>query len=242
MTSESSDKAVRIERLRAIVNEDYERITNTEDPYVVLNLDSSADWETAAARYERYERFYRAENFQRLGDMDLTRKALDVRRAVGRAIVEIQGAMEDRADVSGGTEERPPSFSELDPNSQALGDIYFRDGLTYLRLGDLDSALDCLQRAKEYDPTRGLLLAYHAYTSFRRRTTDPDTVEESRRSMLQAARMEPNDPDVHVLVARFFLKIKDVEQSVKSIERVRKLSPKHPKLSVLEQRLEKAKS
>lgn len=236
MTTDSGDKAVRIERLRAIVNEDYERISATEDPWVVLNLEPSATWDEAAARYERYERFYRAENFQRLGDMDLTRKALDVRRAVGRAIVEIQGMMENSSPRSG---KEPPSISDLDPSSRALGDIYFRDGLTYLRLGDLDAALDCFQRATEYDPARGLILAYHAYTAFRRRIHDPDVIAESRRSMLQAARMEDDNPDVHVLVARFFLKIREREPAVEAIERVRQLDPDHSKLDVLEQRLAK---
>ncbi len=236
MTSETSDKAVRIERLRAIVNEDHSRVADCDDPWIVLNLDRDAEWEAAAARYERYERFYRAENFQKLGDQELTRKALDVRRAVGRAIVEIQGAMESMSvDETG-------ALSDLDPSARAMGDIYFRDGLTYLRLGDLDSALDCLQRAKEYDPTRGLLLAYYAYTLFRRRTTDPETVGEARTSMIQAAKMDPANPDVHVLVARFFLKIREVERAVRSIEMVRSIDPDHPKLEILDQRLQRARA
>ncbi len=238
MTKDTGDKAVRIERLRSIVNEDYERISNTEDPFVVLNLEPNATWEAAAARYERYERFYRAENFQRLGDMDLTRKALDVRRAVGRSIVEIQGFLEGDADEI----EEPGSLSDLDPNSRALGDIYYRDGLTYLRLGDVDAAVDCLRRASEYDPTRGIVLAYLAYTTFRRRMKDPEVVDEARRSMQQAVRMEPNSADVHVLVARFYLKLSEVDEAVAHIRRVEQLESDHPKLGSLRKRLKRART
>lgn len=238
MATDSGDNAVRIERLRSIVNEDYERISKTEDPFVVLNLDSSADWDAAAARYERYERFYRAENFQRLGDMDLTRKALDVRRAVGRSIVEIQGILEGNvADI-----EEPASLSDLDPNSRALGDIYYRDGLTYLRLGDVDAAVDCLKRASEYDPARGIILAYLAYTTFRRRMKDPEIVAESKRSMAQAVRMEPNNADVHVLVARFYLKLQQADEALHHIKQVEELEPDHPKLDSLHKRLERARA
>lgn len=236
MSSDSGDKADRIDRLRAIVNEDYDRIGKTEDPFVVLNLEPDATWEQAAARYERYERFYRAENFQKLGDMDLTRKALDVRRMVGRAIVEIQGFIENgTADDS-----EPPSIGELDPNSRALGDIYYRDGLTYLRLGDIDSAVDCLRTASEYDPSRGIILAYLAYTTFRRQMNNPDIIDESKRNMIRSVRMEPNNADVHVLVARFYLKLREFEPAIESMDRVRELDPEHPKLETLEKRLARA--
>ena len=228
----SSDKADRIERLRAVVNEDYERIAAVEDPYKILNLDPGATWSEAAQRYERYERFYRAENFQRLGDMDLTRKALDVRRDVGRAIVEIQSMMDSPPDGAD-----PPSISELDPDSRALADIYYRDGLTYLRLGDLDSSVEYLRRAAEHDPSRGVVLAYLAYTTFRRRPQDPDAVEECRRNMLRATRMEADNADIHVLAARFFLKLGEQKSAAASIARVREIEPQHAKLGALDERL-----
>lgn len=237
MASDAEDKAIRIERLRSIVNEDHERVCATEDPFRILNIETGAPWEEAAERYERYERFYRAENFQRLGDMDLTRKALDVRRAVGRAIVEIQGLLDDSSSQS-----TPPSISELDPDSRALADIYYRDGLTYLRLGDLDSSVECLQRACEHDPARGIVLGYLAYASYRRRPHDIDGVEDSRRSMAQALRMDAENADMHVLAARFFLKLGEVEAAVQSIARVREIAPRHPKLAALDERLTRARA
>lgn len=229
---DSAEKAVRIERLRAIVNDDYERVLGTEDPFRVLNLAEGATWKDAAARYEKYERFYRAENFQRLGDMDLTRKALDVRRAVGRAIVELQG----RDDPE---EEEMLLVTDVDPDSYALGNIYFRDGLTYLRLGDLDTAVDLLKRSTELDPSSAVALAYLAYTNHRRRPHDAAAIEDYRRMMQRATRMAPDDVDVNVLGARFYIKVGEVDHAVRCIEAVRAVEPDHAKLSALEKRLER---
>lgn len=239
---ENGDKAARIERIRAIVNEDYERIHGTSDPFVILNLDQDTGWEAASARYERYERFYRAENFQRLGDMDLTRKALDIRRAVGRAIVEAQGLIEEYSTPSEASEVTNTGILEVDASSAALGDIYYRDGQTYLQLGDLETAAECFRTACDYDPSRGVLLAYLAYTTFRRRMNEPDIIDETRRNLMQAQRMEPGSASVAVLMARYYIKLGDDDQAAKAIARVREIDPKHPKLGKLERQLEKQRA
>ncbi len=232
--NDSGDKAARIERIRAIVTEDYERVMGTEDPYVILNLTSSSSWEEASSRYERYERFYRAENFQRLGDMDLTRKALDIRRAVGRAIVEVQSLFD-----SGGMSEISESTSntgllQVDPNAKALGDIYYEDGLTYLKLGDMDKAAECFATATDYDPTRGIVLAYRSYTSFRLRMNEPEVIADTRRNLYQASRMEPDNADILVLITRFHLKMKEKNEAEDTLKRIATMAPKHPKLKKLE--------
>lgn len=235
MSSNLADTSARIERIRAVVNEDFERISKSEDPFVILNIDPDIRWEEAAARYERYERFYRAENFQRLGDMDLTRKAMDIRRAVGRAIVEVQGL------TVGEPVGAPPSeVDEVDPDERAMGDIYFRDGLTYLRLGDLDTARDAFRKSHDSDPGRGIALAYLGYTSFRRRIHDEELQQETRETMAAAIRLAPTDPDVHVLAARFHLKIGDTDAARAAIQRVERLEPAHPKLGKLHARLQVA--
>lgn len=233
MNTDPADKAARLDRIRAIVNEDFERITGTDDPFVVLNLPRDTDWEEASARYERYERFYRAENFQRLGDVDLTRKALDIRRAVGRAIVEVQGVLDSLNDESEVPSESNTGMLKLDPNSIALGDIYFRDGLTYLKLGDVENAQECFRTGCDYDPTRGILLAYLSYTTLRRRINEPDVVEEQRRNLYQATRVDPRNADIWVLVARMHIKLGEKDDAVMAIEKVANIDPKHPKLEKL---------
>ncbi|MEZ4460373.1 MAG: hypothetical protein R3E66_11735 [bacterium] len=233
MTTDASDKVARLDRIRVIVNEDFERISASGDPFVVLNLPRDTDWEEASARYERYERFYRAENFQRLGDVDLTRKALDIRRAVGRAIVEVQGVLDSQNEASEVPSESNTGMLKLDPNSIALGDIYYRDGLTYLKLGDLENAQECFRTGCDYDPTRGILLAYLSYTTFRRRMNEPDVVEEQRRNLYQASRVDARNADIWVLVARMHLKLGEAEDAATAIEKVASLDPKHPKLEKL---------
>lgn len=236
MTTSDSDKSARIERIRAIVNEDYDRIMKSDDAFVILNLSSDASHDEAMARYERYERFYRAENFQRLGDGDLTRKALDIRRAVGRAIVDVQAELGSSSALSEGLD--MAAIPEVEPNFAALGDIYFRDGLTYVKLGDLEEGSKCFRRACDYDPTQGLALAYLAYTTFRQRMNDPDLVDESRANLAQARRMEPQNADVHVLVARFHMKLGEAEEAQEAIAAVERLMPDHPKLNKLHSRFQ----
>lgn len=233
MSSENGLKSQKIERVRTIVFEDYERMTSSLDPFVILNLPTDTSWEDATARYERYERFYRAENFQRLGDVDLTRKALDIRRIVGRAIIDLQDLMNAIFSESEASEVSNTGMIALDPNAAALADIYYRDGLTFLKLGDLDSASECFRTGCDYDPTRGILLAYRAYTSFRKAIHDPAVVDEARRSLYHASRMDPADADVWVLIARYHLKLVETHESDQAIERVRLLNPKHPKLAKL---------
>lgn len=232
--SDSNDKAERIERLRAIVNDDFDRISGTEDPFRILNVGADVTWDEAAAMYDRFERFYRPENFQKLGDMELTRRALDVRRSVGRAIVEIQARLGADAAAAAGV--------EIDPDGRAMGDIYFRDGLTYLRLGDVDAAAEVFRRAADYDPGRGLILAYLAYTAHRQRPHDPAAIDECRVHMRRALELEPDGVDVQLLAARLFVKTGDFDAAARSIDAVRAIDPRHPKIGTLEDRLARART
>ena len=205
-------------RIRGIVNEDYTRISGESDPYIILNVEPDASWESVNSRFESYERFYRVENFQRIGDMDLTRKALDIRRAVARAIADIRSRISKTSNVAEGAD---VGRLVVDPKSAALGDICFRDGLTYLKLGDLDVAHKTFRTACDYDPSRGILLAYLSYTAFRRRMNEPDVVEESRRNLIRAIEMQPLNSDIERLVTRFFEKTGDRQTAIELINRVR---------------------
>lgn len=233
-----SERASRIGRIQAIVQEDYERIQDNDDPFVILNLTATASAEEVRDRYERYERFYRADNFQRLGDMDLTRKALDIRRAIGRAMVEIQTQIDSDAE-----EERsmpaPDSVPELpavDPDAAAMGDIYFRDGLTLLRLGDFNAARDYLQRSCSYDPSRGIILANLAYTRFKLDPTDIEVVKSTGRNLNRAVTMEPDNPEILVLMARFGINSSDICMAHRAIKQLETIRPEHPRLDRLKKR------
>lgn len=230
------EREERIERIQAIVEEDYQRIQDTRDPYVVLNLDSTVDFEEVRDRYERYERFYRAENFQRLGNMDLTRKALDVRRAIGRAMVQIQSKQGQGGAAPIPSLNQDPELPDVDEDAAAMGDIYFRDGLSYLRLGDYGAAHDYFQRASDYDPSRGIILANLAYTQFKLDPTSPDVIDETGRNLRRAASMDPDNAEVFVLAARFGINTQDEEMAGSAIERIEELAPGHPRLKRLKKR------
>ncbi len=236
-TDDKSDHSDRLKRIQSIVQEDFERIQNTDNPFLALNLSADATPSTVRERYERYERFYRAENFQRLGDMDLTRKALDIRRAIGRAMVEIQSQFEDRevSEEAPSTEARP-ELPDVDSDAAAMGDIYFRDGLTYLRLGDLTTACDYFQRASDYDPSRGIILANLAYTRFKIDPTNDKVVEETGRSLSRAASMEPDNPEIFALLARYGINTRSQQTADRALTRLEALAPNHPRLDKLKKR------
>ncbi len=230
----------RAEKIRSMIADDYERISATEDPFIILNLDRDITLDEVRSRYERYEKFYRAENFQRFGDMDLTRKALDIRRAIGRAMVAIQASMQESADrEAAASEEQAPVLPTVDDDCAAMGDIYFRDGLTYLKLGDLNSAEECLQRAVDYDPSRGIVLAYLGYTEFKLRGTEPGVADDAQGRLERAARMDPDNAEIYVLTARFAINTKNVELAREALDVVEELRENHPKLRKLRKRLAK---
>ena len=122
-----------------------------------------------------------------------------------------------------------------------MGDVYFRDGLTYLKLRDLNAAVDCLQRAVDYDPSRGDILAYLAYARFKLRQNDPEVIESSRANLDRAARMSPSNVDIFLLRARFGINTQDIPFAEKAIKRVRQIRPDHPKLEKLDRRIERVR-
>jgi len=217
------------DQIRAIVEDDYDRIMDASDAWTVLGLGEGAHAEKVSAEFERYEQFYRAENFRRFDDKNLTRKALEIRKLVSRAVVELQATHQSDFDASSSS----PSLRTIDTEAQALAHIYFRDGISWMKLEDLDAALDCFQRSVDLDPSNGVALAYHAYARFRQAPDDSDLVKECRESFRTAAMIEPEDPEVHVLKARFALQTHNPEMAKKGIERVRALEPSHPAIGEL---------
>jgi tetratricopeptide (TPR) repeat protein len=231
--SDSPDiSETRAEKIRRIVESDYERITGTDDPWQMLDVSRGDKSETINDKFERYEQFYRVENFKRFDDKDLTRKALEIRKKISRAVVEVQAARQNNRSSLGFVGGSQVSQS-IDPDSVALADIFFRDGITWMKLEDLDSAIDCFQRSIDHNPSNGLTLAYHAFARFKRHRDDSEVVEECRDAFKTAAVIEPNNAEVHVLKTRFALRTHNAELARRGIETVRNLEPGHSAIGEL---------
>lgn len=235
----NDERASRISRIQAIVQEDFERIQLATDPFVVLNLAPDATVAEVRDRYERYERFYLAENFQRLGDMELTRRALHIRRAIGQAMAKIstrftQAEQTPLPEWSNNTPAKPTPMVGAD--SAAMGDIYYRDGLTYLYLGDFAAACDHLQRSCDYDPSRGVVQAQLAYTRFKMDPMNQQIVEQCGETLRRAATLDPNHPEVFALLARFGINTRDKGLARSALKRLERLRPDHPRLRSLQKR------
>jgi tetratricopeptide (TPR) repeat protein len=241
MTPDDLDeKAARIERIREIVQDDYARILQADSPWAILNVNRMDELPQVEARYERYERFYRAENFQRIGDMEMTRHALEIRRAIGRAIAEIRSNPSARptrelSALRAGARERPPEPLEAD--ELAMGGLYFRDGLTYLQIGDMNEAAQHLRRALQFNPGHGLSAAYLAYVLYKRRDYDNEALEEAHALFERAISLSPNELDIYILRARFFTRTRDIERLHQSIEQIERLNAAHPMLDKLIKKL-----
>ncbi|AWV89622.1 tetratricopeptide repeat protein [Bradymonas sediminis] len=239
-SSRSNERAAEI---RAMVEADFERISQTRDPYGVMNLAPNCDIQLVRERFERYERFYRVENFRRFDDPELTVRAQEIRSALSRAMVAINGRENAMVDARRASQNLPGFVVPAhDDDCVHLGDIYFRDGLTYLRLGDLNAAEDCLHRAVDHDPTRGILLAYLHYARYKLRNNDPLVVEACEENLRRAASMEPDNVEVFIILMRFGLNIEDPEFALEALTRIEALSPEHPKLSKLRERFARLKA
>ena len=251
---EQDEKGARIERIREIVKEDFDRVHGSRDPYDVLNVAVGETLQQIEERYQRYERFYRAENFQRLGDIDLTRKALDIRRALGKAIIKVRkkGARatpSSRGSHGGATSPYHHAAAAsaassstthdllLEHDHRALSQLYLRDGMTFLQLGDLAESSALLRRALEYDSSSGVTLAYLGYVMHKHRPFEAKATLEARECLDRAAQLCPEDPDVYILRGRFFAKQRDAPSLQECIEQIERINPAHPMLDRLQKKL-----
>ncbi len=243
---EQDEKIARVERIREIVKDDFERVYGSQDPYDILNVAMGESLQQIEERYQRYERFYRAENFQRLGDIDLTRKALDIRRALGKAIVEVRkrGARPANSlqhhTIGLGAQSSSSSSSRnplLEHDHQALSQIYLRDGMAFLQIGDLAESSALLRRALEYNASSGVTLAYLGYVLHKHQPFDSKTLSEARGYLERATQLAPDDPDVYILRGRFFAKQHDAANLQECIEQIERINPAHPMLDRLQKKL-----
>lgn len=218
------------DQIRRIVDRDYRRIDEAGDALRALGLEEGADPTEITDKFQQYEQFYRVENFQRFEDGELTRKALVIRKTLSRAVVELQGAA--REGRSSGDFE-PKLVESVDAEHAAMAEIYFRDGITWLKLEDLEHAVECFERSMEHDPSRGVTLAYHAYARYRQDPGDETVEERCRESFRTAAIIEPQNADVHVLKTRFGVNVGEPEMVREGLERVRELNPEHPAVGEL---------
>lgn len=236
-----NDRQSRFEKIQDIVMEDLSRIKQAQTPFVILNSKEYEPLEVIEERYEKYERFYRPENFQRLGDIELTQKALDVRRKLGHAIEEIRSIVQKRS-----TNENPALPGDhsglfVSEDDRAMGGLYFRDALAYIQLGDLNEAYTLLKSAIFYDQTSGLAKAYLGYMTFKRRAYVDNAIDEARQLLTEAASLSPEDCDVFVLRGRFFARMGDVNDLMETINQIEILEPAHPMLDRLQRKANQLK-
>lgn len=220
-----------------------ERMYKAETSLEVLGFKAEGEkvtWHQILARYNRFERMYRPSYYEALQDRDYAMYAADIRREIGRALSQLRAEMNELGEITDDHLEIENPHS-VDPDSTALAALFFEDGMTYLRLGDLRTACDMLKRSCETDPTKGLPLAYYAYSVYRRDRNVAGVEEETKRMLAESIRVSPDNSDIYLIVARFHLKCLRVEKAERAIGRARRLDAKNPNIQSVEGTLEKVK-
>ncbi|MFB6263702.1 MAG: tetratricopeptide repeat protein [Bradymonadaceae bacterium] len=115
-----------------------------------------------------------------------------------------------------------------------MAEIYYRDGLSWLSLDAIEASLHCFQRSLDYHPGRGDALAYHAYLQFKNSPNSPRVAETCRDELRTAANIAPQNPEIHVLRARFALESGLADLAEDCLMRIRDIDPDHPDLPKLE--------
>jgi len=159
-----------LKRIYEVVLNDYRRVLAPATPYQVLRVSESDAIDFIRRRYEQFERFYRPDNFSRLGDAKLYQLAVEIRQALARALAEIEAAQLGEAGARGvGPGERSfdsgRSYVPVAPDSDdPLAQIFFNDGLTYLRVTAFREAKHHFGRAFELMPHQATFRALSFWT------------------------------------------------------------------------------
>jgi tetratricopeptide (TPR) repeat protein len=117
---------------------------------------------------------------------------------------------------------------ELDKNSKARGDVYFRLGVTLRKKGDLNGAIPMLDKAREALPGNALVVSELALT-----LQSADRKTEAREAYEQAVKLDPQS--VVALNNLAFLIAEggsgDLDQALTYAQRAKQLRPTLPEVS-----------
>lgn len=231
-----------LRRIYDVVLRDYRRVLDGASPFDVLRVSRNDALDVIRRRYERFERFYRPENFQRLGDSKLFRLAIEIRQALARAMADIEAGLSSQPglqalnpDASFGR-----SLSWLDPaeTSDPLGQIFFNDGLTFLRLGDFDEAHAHFSRALSRERGNGMFEAYLIWASFLRAGRSAEAAVTARAELESLIERCPDQDAVYHFLAHIYREEGNLELAVSFYRKAAELNPDNRSARLFLQRLQ----
>jgi DNA-binding response OmpR family regulator len=220
-----------LRRIYDVVLRDFRRIQEVSNPYEALCVSRTEPVDVIRRRYERFERFYRPENFQRIGDSKLYSLAVEIRQALARAMAEIENSS-----ALSGLGERPstgvsfgPTSSWFEPpsNNHPLAQILFNDGLTYLRLGDFLEADLHFRRAVDEAGANGMFDAYIVWTAYLKANRSVDAAGTARLALEKLVERYPGEDTAYHFLAHIHRELGHLEHAVSYYRKAAELNPEN---------------
>ena len=236
--SEDANEAQR-RRIYDVVLRDFRRVLDRSSPYEALRVSRNDPLDVIRRRYERFERFYRPENFQRLGDSKLYRLAVEIRQALARSMAEIEaeqynsGLSNSKLDSNFGNVSWLESHSTKDP----LANIFFNDGLTYLRIAEFGEAEQHFKRAAKLEKGNAMYRAYILWTLFLAEDRSQEAAQRTREKLEQLISHNPNEDTPYHFLAHIHREEGNLEKAVAYYRKAAELNPDNRSARLFLQRL-----
>jgi tetratricopeptide (TPR) repeat protein len=225
-----------------MVLKDYRRVIEATNPYDILRVTRHEAISLIRRRYEQFERFYRLDNFSRLGDDKLYKLAIEIRQAMARAMVEIEAsAALGRApgdDVNSGFSKQ--TWSAVEGASHVddpLAQIFFSDGLTYLRISDYPEAVAHFQRAIERVPNKASVKTHLIWAEFLRDGRSRESAKAAKQSLEGMLSQHPNEDSIYQFLAHISREEGDLDRAVTYYRKAAELNPNNRSARLFLQRL-----
>ncbi|MEL6179468.1 MAG: DUF4388 domain-containing protein [Myxococcota bacterium] len=183
--------------LRHLVELEHQRIHhNARSPAAILEVPEDAEEHEISAAAQALTRFTHDSHFVDCDD-DIRQLAHETRRAVEDALRQllpeppISRSANTRSIRTSGLWRTPKN---RDISSQhALAHVLFLDGMTYLKLADLDEATQHFQQCHHLHPEEARYLAFLGWALYLKADDDTNIRETGRKAVLEAMH---NDPDL----------------------------------------------
>lgn len=194
------DAGRKFERIRLMVEEDQARVARARNAFQVLGLSGGAGRAEVTARFQRFSRFYRPENFERIGDEELIATSRELMAAFRNAATEVLGKAPAELPFSGERRSGKSSARSPSVDDQVLAEVFFDDGNTYLKLGDNHEALSHFKRSTGLVPNSPKFLAYTGWCIYLVDKKNAKRVAEAKQTLLSVLKLDSrNDRALYFL-------------------------------------------
>ncbi len=177
-------------RIRQMVKEDHARVARASNAYAVLGLAEGSGTAEVTARFQRFCRFYRPENFERIGDEELLGTVRELLAAFRNAATEVLGKVPMELPMSQDKRKTQTTGRATSEDEKVLAEVFFADGSTYLKLKDLKEAVAHFKRCTTLVPDNPKYLAYDGWATYKAGKDDAAKVAQAKQTLLSVLKLD----------------------------------------------------